>query len=174
MVDLVIRGGQVVAPWGVGAWDVAVQGEKIVAVAEPGSLPGEMGRVIDATGQDRGAGGHRAPRPRRLSAAPHGGRDRPPRAGEPCRPVRWHHHPHGFRHPVRGRGYTPVPRGEARPLAGQHLLGLLLPYYARRGGPLQDHPADARGDPRGVSHLQDLHHQHRVCGREVGCGTPGW
>ena len=51
MVDLVIRGGQVVAPWGVGAWDVAVQGEKIVAVAEPGSLPGEMGRVIDATGK---------------------------------------------------------------------------------------------------------------------------
>ena len=51
MVDLVIRGGQVVAPWGVGPWDVAVHGEKIVAVAEPGSMPGEVGRVIDATGK---------------------------------------------------------------------------------------------------------------------------
>ena len=35
MLDLVIRGGQVVTPWGVGNWDVAVQGEKIVAVAAP-------------------------------------------------------------------------------------------------------------------------------------------
>ena len=33
MLDLIIRGGQVVTPWGVSEWDVAVQGEKIVAVA---------------------------------------------------------------------------------------------------------------------------------------------
>ena len=51
MVDLVVRGGQVVAPWGVGGWDVAVQGEKIVAVAEPGALPLDAGRVVDATGK---------------------------------------------------------------------------------------------------------------------------
>ena len=51
MVDLVVRGGQVVAPWGVGEWDVAVQGEKIVAVAEPGALPSDAGRVVDATGK---------------------------------------------------------------------------------------------------------------------------
>ena len=51
MIDLIIRGGQVVTPWGVGGWDVAVEGEKIVAVAEPGALPGETGRVIDATGK---------------------------------------------------------------------------------------------------------------------------
>ena len=52
MIDLIIRGGQVVAPWGVGGWDVAVEGEKIVAVAEQGSLPGgDVGRVIDATGK---------------------------------------------------------------------------------------------------------------------------
>ena len=50
-MDLVVRGGQVVAPWGVGTWDVVVQGERIVAVAEPGSLPGDVGRVIDATGK---------------------------------------------------------------------------------------------------------------------------
>ncbi len=50
MLDLVIRGGQVVTPMGVGEWDVAIEGEKIVAVAAPGALPGEAGRVIDATG----------------------------------------------------------------------------------------------------------------------------
>ena len=51
MVDLVIRGGQVVSPWGVGNWDVVVQGEKIVAVAERGAFTGDIGRVIDATGK---------------------------------------------------------------------------------------------------------------------------
>ena len=51
MIDLVVRGGQVVTPWGVGGWDVAVEGEKIAAVAEQGALPGDVGRVIDATGK---------------------------------------------------------------------------------------------------------------------------
>jgi dihydropyrimidinase len=52
MVDLIIRGGQVVTPWGVGGWDVAVQGEKIVAITEQGTLPsGDVGRIIDATGK---------------------------------------------------------------------------------------------------------------------------
>ena len=51
MIDLIIRGGQVVTPGGVGGWDVAVEGEKIVAVAEQGALPGDVGRVIDATGK---------------------------------------------------------------------------------------------------------------------------
>ena len=51
MIDLVIRGGQVVTPWGVGGWDVAVEGERIVAVAEQGTLPADVGRVIDAAGK---------------------------------------------------------------------------------------------------------------------------
>ena len=51
MVDLIVRGGQVVTPWGVGTWDVVVQGEKIVAVAEQGAIPGEPGRIIDASGK---------------------------------------------------------------------------------------------------------------------------
>ena len=50
MLDLVIRGGQVVTPQGVGQWDIGVQGERIVAVAMPGTLPSE-GRTIDATGK---------------------------------------------------------------------------------------------------------------------------
>ena len=51
MIDLIVRGGQVVTLWGVGSWDVAVQGEKIVAVAESGSLTEDVGRVIDASGK---------------------------------------------------------------------------------------------------------------------------
>ncbi|MFQ5830766.1 MAG: amidohydrolase family protein [Candidatus Methylomirabilia bacterium] len=50
MFDLVIRGGQVVTPQGADRVDVAVQGERIAAVAAPGALP-ETGRVIDATGK---------------------------------------------------------------------------------------------------------------------------
>ena len=38
MLDLVIRGGQVVTPMGVGEWDVAIQGEKIVLLAREESL----------------------------------------------------------------------------------------------------------------------------------------
>jgi dihydropyrimidinase len=51
MLDLIVRGGRVVAPWGVGNWDVGVQGEKIVAVAEPNALPRDVARVVDATGK---------------------------------------------------------------------------------------------------------------------------
>ena len=50
MLDLVISGGQVVTPWGVGTWDIATQGERIVAIGEPSSLPGEAAQVIDASG----------------------------------------------------------------------------------------------------------------------------
>ena len=51
MLDLIIRGGQVVTPAGVGAWDVGVEGERIVALAAPGTLPGDGVRVIDASGK---------------------------------------------------------------------------------------------------------------------------
>lgn len=52
MIDLVIRSDRVVTPHGVGAHDVAIAGEKIVAVGTFGSLsPREGGRIIDATGQ---------------------------------------------------------------------------------------------------------------------------
>ena len=39
MFDLIIRGGQVVTPQGVGQWDVAVVGEKIVSVGLPDRAP---------------------------------------------------------------------------------------------------------------------------------------
>src|SRR5438094_9238673 len=48
MLDLVIRGGDVVTPQGVGRWDVADQGVRIVAVGVL-DLMGEAGRVLVAT-----------------------------------------------------------------------------------------------------------------------------
>ena len=48
MLDLIVRGGEVVTPGAVGRWDVGVQGERIVAIGE--SL-GQAGRVVDATGK---------------------------------------------------------------------------------------------------------------------------
>ena len=52
MVDLVIRGDTVVTPLGVGAHDILIKGEKIVAVTAPGAFPVPEGaRLIDATGR---------------------------------------------------------------------------------------------------------------------------
>ena len=51
MLDLIIRGGRVVTPSGVGDWDVGIRGETIVAVSEPGAMDGEATRVIDASGR---------------------------------------------------------------------------------------------------------------------------
>ena len=50
MLDLLIRNGQVVTPQGAGAWEIAVQDGKIVAVAAPGTFR-EASRVIDAAGK---------------------------------------------------------------------------------------------------------------------------
>jgi dihydropyrimidinase len=51
MMDLVIRSDRVVTPAGVGAFDVAVQGETIAAIAAAGTFgAGTARRVIDMTG----------------------------------------------------------------------------------------------------------------------------
>ena len=51
MLDLIIRGGQVVTPSGVGFFDVAVRGERIAAVTPAGALTEDAQRVVDATGK---------------------------------------------------------------------------------------------------------------------------
>jgi dihydropyrimidinase len=51
MLDLLVRGGQVVTPHGVDALDIGVQGETIAALARPGTLAAEAGRVVDARGK---------------------------------------------------------------------------------------------------------------------------
>ena len=49
MLDLVIRGTRVVTPQGIGVYDVAIEGEKIVAVAAAGTFgPETTRRLIDA------------------------------------------------------------------------------------------------------------------------------
>ena len=52
MVDLVVRGDCVVTPQDTGAYDVAIEGERIVSVSPAGSgaVP-EGARLIDATGK---------------------------------------------------------------------------------------------------------------------------
>lgn len=51
MLDVIIKGGTVVAPQGASIADVGIEGEKIVAVATPGTLEAGNARVIDATGK---------------------------------------------------------------------------------------------------------------------------
>ena len=51
MLDLIIKGGQVVTPQAVGEMDIGIQGEKIVAVGWPGTLAADTARVIDARGK---------------------------------------------------------------------------------------------------------------------------
>ena len=52
MLDLVIRSDRVVTPAGMGAYDVAVQGDKIAAIAAPGTFTdANAHRTIDATGR---------------------------------------------------------------------------------------------------------------------------
>jgi dihydropyrimidinase len=50
VLDIVIRGGEVITPQGVGRWDVGIEGERIAVLAAPGSLSSESVRVIDASG----------------------------------------------------------------------------------------------------------------------------
>ena len=50
-MNVIIKGGTVVVPGGASVMDVGIEGEKIVAVAAPGTLDCEGARVIDATGK---------------------------------------------------------------------------------------------------------------------------
>ena len=95
MLDLVVRGGTVVAPWGVGPWDVAVKDGRIVSVSEPGSLTNDAVRVVDAKGKIVVPGGRRAPCSLLLDRAYVGSRrcqHRQHRGRQPSLFVRRHHY----------------------------------------------------------------------------------
>jgi len=52
MIDILIHGDRVATQQGVGAWDIAIVGEKIVAICAPSVLKdADAGRVIDARGK---------------------------------------------------------------------------------------------------------------------------
>ena len=51
LMNVIIKSGIVVTPGGAAVMDVAIEGEKIAAVATPGTLSDEHARVIDATGK---------------------------------------------------------------------------------------------------------------------------
>jgi len=48
--DLLVRGGTVVTPASTAKLDVAVSGETIAAIAEPGALDAGAAKVVDADG----------------------------------------------------------------------------------------------------------------------------
>ena len=47
MLDIIIRGGNVVTPQGVALCDVAIAGESIAAVTAPGALTGAVSHTRD-------------------------------------------------------------------------------------------------------------------------------
>ena len=51
MLDLIIRGGRVVTPLSVSEMDVGVQGEKIAALGQSGTLVSDSARIVDAQGK---------------------------------------------------------------------------------------------------------------------------
>ncbi|MCH7606653.1 MAG: hypothetical protein IH962_05820, partial [Chloroflexi bacterium] len=51
MLDMIIKGGRVVTPSGVGEWDIGILDEKIATVALPGLLDEEGARILDASGR---------------------------------------------------------------------------------------------------------------------------
>ena len=57
MLDIIIRGGDVVTPEGVAKADIGIKGETIAAVAAPDVLGVNAGRIIDATGRSVMPGG---------------------------------------------------------------------------------------------------------------------
>ena len=159
-LDLVLRGGTVITPQGVGPWDVGVVGERIAVLALPGTLPTEGARVVDATGTHRRAGRRRAAHAPRASDpdAPRRAQPDPrPRGRHPRHGVRRHHDTHRFL--LRPAGDRD--RRRARPAHGA--LGrpvpcrLQLPRDAVRGAAARGLRRDARGDRGRLPELQGVH-----------------
>ena len=104
MLDLIIKGGTVVTPDGVGVMDVGIQGEQIAAVAAPGVLD-DVGPVetIDATGMIVLPGGIEphthinVPVPDYWAGGDDGVFTQPPEGSQPRRRVRRGHHLRGLR-----------------------------------------------------------------------------
>src|SRR5262249_2386858 len=137
MLDLIIRGGKVVTPGGVGAWDVAVQGEQIAAIAEPGTLTRDVGRVIDAAGKIVVPG---RIEPHALPSPALSGREGPGTSRRTARRdlegLRVRRHDDGRRlRKLAARDRPPTgDRGERPPLSRAQLCRLHLPRGARRHG----------------------------------------
>ena len=125
MLDLIIRGGDVVTPQGVAKCDVAIKGETIAAVAAPGTLAdARRGPRHRCGGQDRHARRHRSARAHAASVHD-AGRQHPLHAG--ARPgrhggaLRRHHHADRLRlrdgRPQRAEGNRGARRSSSRPRA---------------------------------------------------------
>ena len=165
MVDLVIRGDCVVTPHDTGAYDVAIEGERIVAVSPAGAYAGSRACQADRRhGQDRHPRRHRPACALQVAAAQpgrHGPDDRAAGRGQPGGAVRRHHDADRLRLRLAG----PLGAGRDRAArAGLEGRSAACDYAlspdgrgraaARLAGPAR------RGDPGRLSHGQDLHHRH--------------
>ena len=102
MVDLVVRGDTVVTPQGVGAFDIAIAGEKIVAVAAQRQPAGAGRRAADRRDrQDRHARRHRPACALQVASAQPGWHRRADRSAGRGRQGRgaWRHHDDDRLHP---------------------------------------------------------------------------
>ncbi len=95
-MTVLIANGTVVGPTGAAPADVLIDGERIVALVEPGSaalgsdLAASAERVIDADGQVRDPGRHRRPHPHGAAVRRHR-RVRHVRDRHPCGGMGRHH-----------------------------------------------------------------------------------
>ncbi len=139
MLELLIRGGDVVTPEGIATCDVAIAGERIAAIAAPGAFPTQS--AVD-------------------QARRHAARHRRPRPGRPRRAPRRHHDAHRFRllarGPIRAAGDRIARQGFCR----IEPVRLGLPHHAALRAPAGVRGPARRGDPGRLSNAEDLHHQH--------------
>ena len=165
MLDLIIRGGDVVTPQGVTRCDVGVKGETIAAVTAAGALPDTNAqRIIDAAGKIVMPGGidphvHMAhpfmiPDGTILYTQGH-------RSGRTGGVVGRHHHAHRLQ-PTYGRQERAGGRSRRgwRNSRADCSVRLGLPPCCRATRRIRSAAAARRGDPGRAPHGEDLHHQH--------------
>ena len=176
MLDLVIRGGEVITPGGVGSWDIGVEGERIVAVAAPGTLPTESARVIDATGKIVAPGGvePHAHLAHSIMSHPERARRRPwaprrTREGMACGGTTTHID-FAYVRPARRHRSRSIERRAAR-WKGNSLRRLRLPRDAGGRAAASDLRPDPGGHPAGLPELQGLHDQRPAAASQA-CRQP--
>ena len=160
MLDLLIRGGEVVTPQGVGKWSVGVQGEKIVFIGTEEHAP-QAGRTVDA-GRDKicGPGRNRTSRPSRYLRSHQSWRRREharPRRRHPWHGVRRNDYAPGLLLHRAGNGYHRRDRGAGGAMERAIICRLLFP--CRPDGRASDQRVrpDRRRNQARVPKLQDFY-----------------
>ena len=165
MLDLIIRGGDVVTPQGVARCDVAIKGETIAAVAAPGTLADSDAPARHRRGgQDRHARRHRSARAHAASLHDPGRHDplhARPRSGRHGRALRRHHHADRFRlRDARDKSVQAAIEARDADFAPKSCCDWAYHLMLSSEPPHTQFAELGRGDPGRLSDHQDLHHQH--------------